>query len=440
MKENPDINDTLRDEGEDAVRKRHDRARKYERKTNGDGGEQSTTSLAIIDAFPIDETTIPQRAWVVPGLLLRRHVTVLVAPSASGKSLLALPISIACAVHIDWAKWRPRHACKVLIVNAEDDVDEMRRRLCGAATTMNVNQADLVGRIILADNPSGIVVAQFNARSKTLVRTPLMEELVKTIVEQKIDIVWVDPFAETFEGDENSNSELKWAAMLWREVARRTNTAVVLNHHTKKYATGMAGDMDASRGGGALIGIARILSTMFPMTAEEAQLMEVPDEERHKFVRYDDAKANLNLITRQACWFKKETYTINNATEELPGDDVGVLVPWLPPGPLDNVTTTTINQILDEIDRGLTDDEGDPTGEFFTFHNKANKDAPSRWVGQVIQRWIQCSDERAAVFVKQWRMSGLLVEFPYKNRRRKPVTGVRSDPTKRPGRGSLNYE
>ena len=50
-----------------------------------------------------------------------------------------------------------------------------------------------------------------------------------------------DPFAETFEGDENSNSEVKFVGILWREVARKTKAAMWLVHHTKKYAGSMAG-------------------------------------------------------------------------------------------------------------------------------------------------------------------------------------------------------
>ena len=64
---------------------------------------------------------------------------------------------------------------------------------------------------------------------------------------------------------------MKWAGILWREVARKTGAAMWLVHHTKKYAGSMAGDQDASRGGGALIGTARIMSTLFDMTEDEAR-------------------------------------------------------------------------------------------------------------------------------------------------------------------------
>jgi hypothetical protein len=191
--------------------------------------------------------------------------------------------------------------------------------------------------------------------------------------------------------------------------------------------------MDASRGGGALVGVARIVSTLFPMSKEEAEIMEVPDDERHKYIRYDDAKANLNLITKQARWFFKDTYTIANATAELPGDEVGVLVPWKPPGVLDNVSIATINALLDEIDEGVTEDNGDPTGEAFTASNTRREGAKSRWVGLVVQRWLQCTEDRAAKIVKLWLETGTLVEVKtkVKGHDRK---GVRSDRSKRPGR------
>ena len=41
--------------------------------------------VPLRSAFPIDEQTIPVRDWIVPGLLLRKNLSVLVAPPASGK-------------------------------------------------------------------------------------------------------------------------------------------------------------------------------------------------------------------------------------------------------------------------------------------------------------------------------------------------------------------
>ena len=400
--------------------------------TPADGNGLKPT-IPLVGAFPIDPKAIALRDWVIPGLLLRRYLSVLVAPPGSGKSLLTLQLAIAIAVGMDWSGWRMRMPSKTLIVNAEDDISEMHRRLWAAATRMKVAQADLVDKLFLAEAPESIVIARVDTRSRTVVRTPLVEELVNTILAHGISVVVVDPFAETFEGDENSNSEVKWAGILWREVARRTGAAVFLVHHTRKFAGDMAGNADASRGGGALIGTARIVATLFAMTEDEASALNVPPDQRTHYVRFDDAKANMSLVTGVARWFQKETITIPNGTLALPGDEVGVLVPWKPPGAFDGVSMTTIGLILDTIDRGLLDDSGAPTGEFFTA--ATTRTDRSRWAGTIITRLLGCDDEHAKTILKEWTKNGVIEAFDYVSNNRHERKGLRSVPKNRPDRG-----
>jgi AAA domain/Bifunctional DNA primase/polymerase, N-terminal len=384
--------------------------------------------LALRSAFPIVENEIPVRDWIVPGLLLKRNLSVLVAPPASGKSLLTLQLAIAVALGLAWGGWFPRKPEKVLVINAEDDFDEMRRRLFAAAKSMGVNQADLVGKVLLAEAPESIVIAKMDSRSKSVIRTPLIEDLVATIVANDIGLVIADPFAETFEGDENSNSEVKWAGILWREVARRIRGSLLLVHHTKKYAGDMAGNADASRGGGALIGTARILSTLFTMTEDEAKLFNIPPEERDQYVRFDDAKANHSAKGRVK-WFRKITVSLNNGTGLIAGDDVGVLDPWQPPGIMDGVTARELGLALETIDRGVLADDGRPTGQLFG-PTVMSKD---RFAGRVLEQMLGIPEERAKQMIKAWLESGALYTVEYDDpQQRKPRTGVKFDRNKRP--------
>jgi RecA-family ATPase len=396
------------------------------------GQETEIDSIPLIDPFPLDDKDVNPRDWVVPGLLMRRHVTVLVAPSGVGKSLLTLQWGIACVEGKAWADWRPREVFNVLVINSEDETDEMKRRLIAALYIMGVEQRDLKGKFRLADNPDGAVIAKFDAKTKTLVRTPWLERIVATVIANKIDIVFVDPFAETFEGDENSNSELKWAGVLWREVARRANCAVCLIHHTKKYATGMAGDVDAARGAGALIGIARIVSTLFPMTAEEAKTLLTEQERarRLQYLRYDDAKANLNLVTSAAKWFYKETVTLANARPEhnQPGDQVGALKPWKPKGIFADIDDIQIKEFFGRLDRGILNEDGDPSGEFWTLDSRKQSEAEmSRYVGDFVESFFHVDFDRAVKMITAWRKAGQFKEDKYKSpTSRKMRTRVRS--------------
>jgi len=365
-------------------------------------------TVPLVFPFPIDGNTIPRRQWIVPGFLLRRNVTILVAPPGSGKSLLTLQMGLMMGTGKMWGGWKPRDAYKTLIINAEDDNDEMRRRLYAACHEMQITDWDhLRTRLAIAEAPGDIIIAKADSRSKTVVRTPMVERLVQTVIEHGIDILTVDPFAETFEGDENSNSELKWAAVLWREIARRCNCAVLLVHHTRKFGA-EAGNMDSARGGGALVGVARIVSTLFAMTEEEAVIFGVTEEERHQYLRFDDAKANLSLVTFAARWFTKKTVTLPNAGDDEPADEVGVLVPWMPKAIFARVTNEKVNDMLDVIASGVPGKDGKPSGEPYTKSRRG--EGNKRWAGIVIHNLIDCTDEEAQKLIDAWLKSGLVTE------------------------------
>lgn len=394
-------------------------------------GTPPPTPIRLIWPFPIDASKIPPRDWTVPGLLLKRNLTMLVAPPGIGKSLLTLQIAIMVAVGTSWGGWKTRKAEKVLVINSEDDTDEMRRRLSMAAQDMGVDPEILAGRLALAENLDNIVVARLDPRTKSIIRTPLLADIVKTILDNEIKFVVVDPFAETFEADESDNSQVKWAGVLWREVARLTGCTVLIVHHAKKYANDMAGDADASRGGGSMIGIARVLCTLFTMTEDEAAALNVPPDDRRDFVRFDDAKANYSK-PEAARWFAKKTVTLPNGTNFVPPDDVGVLVPWEPVDVLASLSIHDITMALDVIDRGILDDDGRASGQYFTASDTTT--TKDRWAGKVCVQMFNCSEAAAKTILKKWLKGDVLEAFDYVDPiQRRPRKGVRSVPKNRPG-------
>jgi hypothetical protein len=369
-------------------------------------------SVATVDAFDFEESAIPTRPWMIPGVMLRGYTHMLVAPGGSGKSLFTLQLAIAMATGEQWGDWSPRKRFRSLIINVEDDLFEQRRRLSAARRVMNPDIGRLRGMIHLAQDNQSILVSKTDPQTKSVVVTPLVEGLRRFIIENQIDALIVDPFAETFEGDENSNSEVKWAMKVWRdEIARPCNCAVYLVHHTTKYANGGAGDANIIRGAGAIVNSTRIAATLMPMTGEEAQALGIEPEQRNRYVRYDDAKANQSLVSGRGHWFEKISVELANGGGLEQPDEVGALAPWSPPDAFDGISAHTLRIAAERINRGLEDDNGQPTGEKFTLRKGGQSDR--RWAGKVLVECLGIEPQRAMTILKTWQRNGLLDEVPY---------------------------
>jgi KaiC/GvpD/RAD55 family RecA-like ATPase len=381
--------------------------------------------IELFDLFPIKEEKVPRRQWILPGLLLRKHVTMMVAPGGTGKSVLTLCFATMLAANKAWARWRPRKQCKVLVINAEEDDEELQRRSFAVAMkSMGIDDnAVLKGWMRAAKNPTSILVSKYDSRTRNMTREPLIAELISTIKREKIDVVVVDPFAETFYGEEGV-MELKWVATIWRDIARQADCSVFLVHHTKKYSKDMAGDIDAARGSGALSNVTRIGVTLFGMTGDEAKAFGVSENDRSLYLRLDDAKANYNRASAIAQWFRMETVTMQNHDGDIPGDNVGVPIPWEAPTALDGVADDETKELFAAIDRGMEDNKGNSLGEYYTLSARQSGTGDmNRWVGLLVQRMLKCNEGKATSMIKQWEKTNALVRFQYRNVNRKLVYG-----------------
>ena len=361
--------------------------------------EAAPAELRVVDAFAFDEEKIPPRPWIIPGALLSGYTHMLVAPGGSGKSLFTLQLAITLAEGEPWGEFHPRRRCKTLLINVEDDLDEQRRRLAAARRVMDPDMAKVAGMIHLAEDPDTIVVARSDVTKKTVCATPIVDVLRRYIIDNEIDVLIVDPFAETFEGDENSNSEVKWAMKIWRdEIARATGCAVYLVHHTTKHAGNGAGDADIIRGAGAIVNSTRISATLMPMTSDEAEAAGINPNDRHMYVRYDDAKANQSLKNGRARWFEKVSVNLSNGTEDVPADEVGALRPWRVPTPFDGLTSTHLKRVQQAVGAGQ-----------WRENQQANE-----WVGHAVADALmlnihdQKDRKRIAILVREWIKNDVL--------------------------------
>ena len=392
-------------------------------------------ALQVVDAFDFNEADIPTRPWVIPGVMLSGYTHMLAAPGGSGKSLFTLQLAITLAMGKPWGEFKALRKARTMVINVEDDIHEQRRRLSAARRVMDAPADELRGMIHVVTETDTIIVAGFDTNRRTMVAKPIVPVLVDYIRSNDIDVLIVDPFTETFEGDENDNSEVKWAMRVWRdEIARATGCVVYLVHHTTKHAGNGAGDANVVRGAGAIVNSTRISATLMPMTSDEAATMGIEESQRHMYVRYDDAKANQSLKSGKAKWFEKVSVTLCNGSQDAFPDEVGALVPWQAPGMLDGVSLHTIGQALDKIEAGILDEDGNATGSRYTSSTRGGSKENGRWVGTLLMDALGMKEAQAVNVIKMWIRTGVLVEKDYHDSlQRKLKKGLFAPHETRPG-------
>ena len=105
-------------------------------------GGQATTHLDTISAASFAGRDIPARRWLVPDLIPERVVAMLSGDGGLGKSLLGLQLGVAVATGTDWIGSLTEPG-PVLLVSAEDEEDEVHRRLADIVASRALDLADL---------------------------------------------------------------------------------------------------------------------------------------------------------------------------------------------------------------------------------------------------------------------------------------------------------
>jgi hypothetical protein len=167
------------------------------------------------------------------------------------------------------------------------------------------------------------------------------------------------------------------------------------------------------------------------MSEDDAGTFSISNEDRHAYVRLDPAKVNIAARSAAAEWFRLVGVPIGNATPEYPnGDTIQVAEPWAPPSAWDGTTSATLNAILSEIDRGITDEDGKPTGQRYSNAPKATE----RAVWPVVQRHYPDKTEGACrEIIRAWMTNGVLTPKKYDDPvERKERNGLVLNAAKRP--------
>lgn len=188
---------------------------------------------------------VPPRQWYIDGMIPARNVTLLSGDGGTGKSLLALQIAAAGALGVGTLDLRPA-AGRTLVLAAEDEWDEVHRRLADICTANHADLSVLRGMMrVLPLAGHDAELARPDPKTKTMRPTDQMQKLVDQIVEFRPALVVLDTSADLFGGDEINRNQVRWFVSTLRGLAMELETTMLLLSHPSvagmQTGTGLSG-------------------------------------------------------------------------------------------------------------------------------------------------------------------------------------------------------
>ena len=201
------------------------------RPNGGEGDDAPTVAvLLVVSAASFAGKPVPARRWIVPDIIPDRTVTSLGGDGGVGKSIVALQLAVAAAAGCEWIGTLPEQG-SVVFVSAEDDIDELHRRLDGIAAKLGVALTNLADLHIIPLAGRDAIMGATEGKTGIVKATAVWRGLVEIIEQIRPRLVILDVLADVFAGNENARPEARQFIGLLRGLAIDHALAVVLLAH-----------------------------------------------------------------------------------------------------------------------------------------------------------------------------------------------------------------
>ena len=192
---------------------------------------------AFFSAATLQGCEVPERQWLVPELVPCRSVTLLYGDGGTGKSLLAQQLAVCVAIGSRWLG-RDTAAGKAVFLSAEDEKDELHRRLADIARHEAVEFADMDKLTLRSLAGEDALLARAEGPSSPLVPSALCDELDALLGDLQPALLVLDTLADLFPGNENDKAQVRQFMGILKGLAIRHDCALVVLAHPSR--AGMA--------------------------------------------------------------------------------------------------------------------------------------------------------------------------------------------------------
>jgi hypothetical protein len=353
-----------------------------EPRVNGHGAhkQEAKPQSATLYQLP-DPTTIPPRGWLHVAHYIRGVVSATVAPGGFGKTTLTLHEALTMA----------SSGLRVWYISAEDDIDEINRRIAAWVREQTDQRAGVApvfdGNLFVDDKMSfPFKIARLNRNGLLSFNDPGLLDFESAIEIAKIDAVILDPFISFHYVPENDTAGMDAVVKRLGEIATRRKCSIELSHHVRKPgANQFEITVHDARGAGAIVNAVRSCRVLNQMSKAFADEQNIPVTERSTYIRIDSGKQNLSK-PEAARWMQLISVDIAN------GDKVQALKPFIPTHK-DKATEEEREWLLFIFKSGATYRKDPQSEEWFghkiaEHYGRIASDKKDRsWINSAIGRW-----------------------------------------------------
>ena len=196
-------------------------------------GNAATIPLPIfptIDAREFAGKPVPERSWHVEDMVPAGTVTLLNGDGGTGKSQLALQLAVATVARTLWIG-RPAKQGGALFVTAEDEMDEVHRRLASILAAQNLGFNDVPGLTLSSLAGMDALLATVRAGNPVVIPTGLYASLAALVATLRPTLIVLDTLADLFGGNENNRSEARQFIGILRGLSINSGATVLLLAH-----------------------------------------------------------------------------------------------------------------------------------------------------------------------------------------------------------------
>jgi RecA-family ATPase len=187
-------------------------------------------TLNVVSAAALALRPRPERDWHVPMVIPHKTVTSLYADGGIGKTLLILQLATSTAAGKYWLRMKVKQG-PVLFLSAEEEEDEMHRRLDDICVAEGIEMKTLANLHILSLAGEDALLAALDGRKGVLKATLLFEAVERLVAEYRPRLIIIDTAADVFGGDEINRGQVRQFITLLRGLALKHDATVVLLAH-----------------------------------------------------------------------------------------------------------------------------------------------------------------------------------------------------------------